>query len=191
MAHGNLKCGSAKLIRVSAVQFSLRSSSRRLFWRRFSSVQTKNLKLVLPTLEEARAGIEAMSPAEKAELSADWLALFHAATSVDPWVHGFSVVLRDTDTVVGSAGFKGPPVDGVVEIAYGLNPEYQGKGYATEAAEALTAFAFDSGKVRVVRAHTLPESNASGRVLTKCGFRHIGEVIDPEDGLVWRWEKEG
>jgi ribosomal-protein-alanine N-acetyltransferase len=152
-------------------------------------VQTKNLKLVLPTLEEARASIEAMTPAEKAQLSAEWLALFHASTSVDPWVHGFSVVLRDTDTVVGSAGFKGPPADGVVEIAYGLNPEYQGKGYATEAAEALTAYAFESGKVRVVRAHTLPESNASGRVLTKCGFQRIGEVIDPEDGLVWRWEK--
>jgi RimJ/RimL family protein N-acetyltransferase len=27
------------------------------------------------------------------------------------------------------------------------------------------------------------------RVLAKCGFQHIGEVIDPEDGLVWRWEK--
>ena len=76
-----------------------------------------------------------------------------------------------------------------MEIAYGIAPEHQGKGYATEAAEALTAYAFGSGQVRVVRAHTLPESNASGRVLTKCGFRNIGEVIDPEDGLVWRWEK--
>ena len=155
-------------------------------------MQTKSLKLVLPTLEEARAGIEAMTPAEKAELSAEWLALFHASTSVDPWVHGFSLVLRDTDTVVGTGGFKGPPsADGVVEIAYGVSPDYQGKGYATEAAEALTAYAFGSGIVRVVRAHTLPESNASARVLTKCGFRRIGEVIDPDDGLVWRWEKEG
>lgn len=152
-------------------------------------VQTKSLKLVPQTLKEVHAKVEAMTPAEKAELSADWLALLHASTSADPWVHGFSLVLRDTDTVVGSAGFKGPPADGVVEIAYGLSPEYQGKGYATEAAEALTAYAFDSGKVRVVRAHTLPESNASGRVLTKCGFQRIGEVIDPEDGLVWRWEK--
>ena len=136
--------------------------------------------------------IEAMTPAEKAELSADWLALLHGSTSPDPWTHGFSLVLRDSDTVVGKAGFKGPPAaDGVVEIAYGLSPDYQGKGYATEAAEALTAYAFSSGKVRVVRAHTLPESNASGRVLTKCGFRRVGEVIDPEDGLVWRWEKEG
>jgi ribosomal-protein-alanine N-acetyltransferase len=154
-------------------------------------VQTKNLKLVPKTIEEVHAEIEAMTPADRAELSADWLALLHASTSADEWTHGFSLVLRDSDTVVGSAGFKGPPADGVVEIAYGLSPEYQGRGYATEAAEALTAYAFSSGKVRVVRAHTLPESNASTRVLTKCGFHRIGEVIDPEDGLVWRWEKEG
>jgi RimJ/RimL family protein N-acetyltransferase len=154
-------------------------------------VHTKNLTLVPKTLEEVHASIEAMTPAEKAELSADWLALLHGSTSADPWIYGFSLLLRDTDTVVGSAGFKGPPANGLVEIAYGLSPEYQGKGYATEAAAALTAYAFDSGEVRVVRAHTLPESNASGRVLTKCGFRRIGEVIDPEDGLVWRWEKEG
>ena len=153
-------------------------------------MQTKNLKLVPKTLEEVHASIEAMTPADRAQLSADWLALLHASTSADPWTHGFSLVLLDSDTVVGSAGFKGPPADGVVEIAYGLSPEYEGKGYATEAAAALTAYAFDSGEVRVVRAHTLPESNASGRVLTKCGFRRIGEVIEPEDGLVWRWEKE-
>ena len=77
----------------------------------------------------------------------------------------------------------------MVEIAYGVVLDHQGKGYATEAAEALTAFAFSSGKVCVVRAHTRPERNASTRVLTKCGFLHIGEVMDPEDGLVWRWEK--
>jgi RimJ/RimL family protein N-acetyltransferase len=153
-------------------------------------VQTKTLKLAPRTLEEVRAMVETMTPSEKAELSADWLALLRASTSADPWTHGFSLVHRDSDTVVGMCGFKGPPdADRVVEIAYGVTPEYQGKGYATEAAQALTDYAFSSGKVRVVRAHTLPEPNASTRVLTKCGFRRIGEVIDPEDGLVWRWEK--
>ncbi len=154
-------------------------------------VQTKNLKLVPRTLEEVRAMVEAMTPSEKAELSADWLALLRASTSADPWTHGFSLVHRDSDTVVGMCGFKGPPdADGVVEIAYGVSPEYRGKGYATEAARALTDYAFSRGNVRMVRAHTLPEPNASTRVLTKCGFRRIGEVIDPEDGLVWRWEKD-
>ena len=105
-------------------------------------------------------------------------------------MHGFHVVHRDTGLVVGTCGFKGPPADGVVEIAYGVAPDHQGKGYATEAARALVAYALGSGDVRIVRAHTLPKSNASKRVLSKCGFRHVGEVIDPEDGLVWRFEKE-
>ncbi|MFN0125381.1 MAG: GNAT family N-acetyltransferase [Verrucomicrobiales bacterium] len=155
-----------------------------------AEIHTKRLKLVLKTLEEVHAMINAMSPAEKAELSTDWLAQVHASTSANPWTHGFNLVLRDSDTVVGKAGFKGPPAaDGAVEVAYGVNPDHQGKGYATEATEALTAYAFSSGIVCVVRAHTLPQANASTRVLAKCGFLHIGEVIDPEDGLVWRWEK--
>jgi RimJ/RimL family protein N-acetyltransferase len=153
--------------------------------------QTKNLKLVPQTLEEVRAMIDAMTPSEKAELSADWLERLRVFTPADSWTLGFSLVHLDNDVVVGTCGFKGPPdADGVVEIAYGVAPEYQGKGYATEAAQSLTDYAFSSRLVRVVRAHTRPEPNASTRVLTKCGFRRIGEVIDPEDGLVWRWERD-
>ena len=154
-------------------------------------IQTKNLKLVPPhTLEDVRAMIDAMDPAEKAQMSADWLQMLNSATEIDPWVHGFSVLHRSSGSVVGQAGFKGPPTaDGIVEIAYGIAPDHQGKGYATETAQALTAFAFSSERVHIVRAHTLPEPNASTRVLTKCGFQNIGEVTDPEDGLVWRWEK--
>lgn len=154
-------------------------------------IQTQSLRLVPLTIEEVRAWVDAMEPSEKAQLSADWLGQLHRSTASDPWTHGFSMVQRDSGgIVVGKAGFKGPPAaDGVVEIAYGVDPDHQGKGYATEAAQALVAFAFSSDGVRVVRAHTLPEVSASTRVLTKCGFRHIGEVVDPEDGLVWRWER--
>jgi [ribosomal protein S5]-alanine N-acetyltransferase len=153
-------------------------------------LQSTNLTLVPQSLEEVLAMVEAMTASEKAELSADWLARLRASTPPDPWTLGFSMVHSDSDVVVGKCGFKGPPAaDGVVEIAYGVSPEYQGNGYATEAAQSMTEYAFSSGKVRVVRAHTRPEPNASTRVLTKCGFRSIGEVIDPEDGLVWRWEK--
>ena len=153
-------------------------------------VSTKSLKLVPQTREEVRAYVEQMQPQERAEVSPVWLALLDGSSSIDPWIHGFVVVHRATDSVIGKCGFKGPPgADGAVEIAYGVAPEHQGKGYATEAAAALVSYAFSHGQVRMVRAHTLPESNASTRVLAKCGFRHIGEVIDPEDGLVWRWEK--
>jgi RimJ/RimL family protein N-acetyltransferase len=132
--------------------------------------------------------VDAMSPENRAEVSEEWLAALRASDSTDPWRHGFCMVHERTGHSVGKCGFKGPPADGVVEIAYFVEPEQQGKGYATEAAEALTNFAF-SHDVRTVRAHTLPKRNASTRVLTKCGFLHVGNVIDPEDGPVWRWER--
>jgi ribosomal-protein-alanine N-acetyltransferase len=154
------------------------------------NLQTTRLELLLQTPDEVRAQLEKMAPHEKAELSPAWLALVEKSVSADPWVHGFVVVARMSGGVIGSCGFKGPPdVDGTVEIAYGVAPEHQGQGYATEAAAALADFAFGDERVRLVRAHTRPEANASGRVLTKCGFERVREVIDPEDGLVWRWDK--
>ena len=149
---------------------------------------TKTLILVLQSREETLAMVDAMRPEDRVHVSAEWLAAVRASESMDPWRHGFSIVHRETGRTVGTCGFKGPPADGVVEIAYGIDPEHQGNGYATEAAEALTNFAF-AQNVRTVRAHTLPEANASTRVLTKCGFHHVGQVIDPEDGPVWRWER--
>jgi len=155
-----------------------------------SELQTESLTLVPHSLEDIRALVEALEPSEQAALSPEWLAALDASASADPWVHGFALVHRNSGRVIGSAGFKGrPDEDGVAEIAYRVEPEHQGRGYATEAATALTAYAFSSGQARVVRAHTLPEANASCRVLTKCGFRHLGEVVDPQDGVVWRWEK--
>ena len=91
--------------------------------------------------------------------------------------------------MIGTAGFKGRAHDdGMVEIAYGVAPGFQGQGYATEAAGALVDYAFGTPGVQLVRAHTRPEPNASTRVLLKNGFRQCGMVIDAEDGPVWRWE---
>ncbi len=124
------------------------------------------------------------------EVSPAWLGQLRASAMADPWLHGFAVVHRESGLVIGSASFKGPPDElGAVEIAYGIVPGYQGRGYATEAAGALVAFARESGGVLLIRAHTRPTPNASTRVLAKCGFKYAGEVVDPEDGLVWRWER--
>src|SRR5262245_61578116 len=112
-----------------------------------------------------------------AQISQDWWAKFRAAPMRDPWVHGFRVCLAG-GAEVGMGSFKGPPVDGVVEIAYAIVPEHQGKGYATDAARALTEYAFDSPEVTKVCAHTLPDGIASQRVLKKAGYAHVGEVMD-------------
>jgi ribosomal-protein-alanine N-acetyltransferase len=125
------------------------------------------------------------------DVSPEWVAMLRSAPAgiADPWLFGFGVIERSSQSVVGTAGFKGPPDDaGVAEIAYAVAPTFQRRGYATQAAAALVEFARSDARVLQLRAHTLPEANPSTRVLTKCGFQHVGEVIDPDDGLVWRWE---
>ena len=122
------------------------------------------------------------------DISPEWLAKLRSAAAFDPWTHGYCLVHKASGLAIGACGYKGPPGnDGAVEIAYGIVPEHQGKGYATEAAQALVASARDAN-VRTIRAHTLPETNASTRVLIKCGFHQVSEFHDPEDGIVWRWE---
>jgi RimJ/RimL family protein N-acetyltransferase len=124
------------------------------------------------------------------EVSPHWLERLRRAVGPDPWVFGFAVIHRDDQCVIGAASFKGPPDDdGVVEIAYGIVPAYQGNGYATEAAAALVEFAMERVEVCTIRAHTMPDGNASMRVLVKAGFQLVGDVVDEEDGLVCRWER--
>ena len=92
--------------------------------------------------------------------------------------------------VIGVCAYKSPPdADGAVEIAYYTFPSHEGRGYATAMAARLTALAGAVPPARTVRAHTLPERNASARIMEKLGFAHLGEVVDPEDGPVWRWER--
>jgi ribosomal-protein-alanine N-acetyltransferase len=145
------------------------------------------MQLIARSRDEVLATLEVLTPEVRAYLSPQWLALLAASSPQDPWVHGFNIV-NDTGLAVGICAFKGPPTEGVVEIAYAVNPEQQRRGYATAAARALIGYAFGSGLVGTVRAHTLPDGVASQRVLLKCKFHQFGEVQDPEDGLVWRYE---
>jgi [ribosomal protein S5]-alanine N-acetyltransferase len=148
---------------------------------------TTPLTLIPRTRDEVAATIAALDEATRAQFSADWWAKFRASGFEDPWVHGFNLVIAG-GIAVGLGSFKGPPVDGAVEIAYAVVPEQQGKGYATAAARALVEYAFRNAEVNKVLAHTLPDGVASQRVLRKAGFAHVGEVVDPDDGLVWRFE---
>ena len=145
------------------------------------------MPLIPRTRDEVRTAIDALSPEVRACLSAGWLELLAKSSPQDPWVHGFHVMDKD-GLIVGIASFKGPPTDGVVEIAYAIVPEQQRKGHATQAARDLVKRAFECHEVQMVCAHTLPDGVASQHVLKRVGFRHVGEVNDPDDGWVWRFE---
>jgi GNAT superfamily N-acetyltransferase len=101
-----------------------------------------------------------------------------------PWGTYFAVF--DDDRIAGLCSFKSDPRNDRVEIAYGTLPTYEGMGIAKAMASALVAIATCHGVAPF--AHTAPIEGASASVLRATGFFRVGETIDPDDGLVWRWE---
>jgi ribosomal-protein-alanine N-acetyltransferase len=97
-------------------------------------------------------------------------------------------VAGDPPELVGWGGFKGPPADGVVELGYEIAESRRGRGLATAATRAMLAEAFADARVTTVIAHTLPEPNASNRVLEKAGFRYDGEA-EERGRRVWRYAR--
>ena len=110
--------------------------------------------------------------------------LYETAGFTEPWIGYFAV---RGSTLVGTCAFKSPPSDGRVEIAYCTFPEFEGQGVATSMARQIVALAESRAPESVVAAQTLPEPNASHRILEKIGFRHVSTLDHPDDGEVWEW----
>lgn len=65
--------------------------------------------------------------------------------------------------------------DGSYELGYWIGEPWWNRGYATEAARAVIAQTAETfGPDRIVAGH-FADNHASGRVLTKLGFRYTGE----------------
>ena len=88
--------------------------------------------------------------------------------------------------LVGWGGFKGPPRDGFVELGDEIAEARRGRGLATEATRPMVAEALADPAVDAAIAHTLPEPNASSRVLEKAGFSFNGDAEDRGEP-VWRY----
>ena len=109
-----------------------------------------------------------------------------------PWFGHYIVSeINGQETLVGTAGFKGPPdPSGMVEIGYSIVPAYHRMGIGRAAVEALVTQAFADSRVRRVTAETPTELLASRGLLTKCGFQLMGTRVDPEDGELALYEIE-
>lgn len=160
---------------------------------------TDRLDLIPASIEATRAALEDDRPRLGALLDAnvprgwppellDEPALEHTIrwlqdAANDPQWGMYWIVLRDGPagrTLVGTAGFKGKPSeDGTVEVGYGIVTEYQRRGFATETVRAFVQHAFTSPNVRRVIAETYSHLAPSIGVLTKCGFRFIGDGSEP------------
>ena len=98
-----------------------------------------------------------------------------------------AIVARDTGALVGQIGFHGAPgynglgASDAVELGYAVDDPYRGRGYATEAARGMIAWAAGRGIARVL-ASVSPNNAASLAVVRKLGMREVTFVEDEVDG---------
>ncbi|HSE20302.1 MAG TPA: GNAT family N-acetyltransferase [Pyrinomonadaceae bacterium] len=128
--------------------------------------------------------VESLSPLASQVVEAT-TQLYSAVGYEPPWV-GYLAV--ENGSFVGSCGFKSPPKNDRVEIAYFTFPGHESRGVATQMASALIRIATNKTPAVTVVAQTLPEENASTSILKNLQFSFVGPVDHPEDGLVWEWQ---
>jgi RimJ/RimL family protein N-acetyltransferase len=71
------------------------------------------------------------------------------------------------------------------ELGYVFSPDYAGQGYATEAARAVLALAFDHFDLHRMIARIDPRNTASVRLVQRLGLRHEATLIENY------WDTEG
>ena len=88
----------------------------------------------------------------------------------------YQVRLRETAEPIGMCGLLKRDALPDPDIGFAFLPRFHSKGYATEAASAVLAFARESLELKRVLAITLPENNGSIRVLEKIGLGFEGMI---------------
>ncbi|WP_031078943.1 GNAT family N-acetyltransferase [Streptomyces sp. NRRL WC-3742] len=108
--------------------------------------------------------------------------------SAAPWITR-AVVSEPDGTVVGDAGFHGPPDEsGTVEVGYCIAPAHRRQGYARAALRALLLRAAAEPGVRTVRATISSENAASLATIAGFGFTRVGERGNEAEGLAHVFE---
>ncbi|MBA3458187.1 MAG: GNAT family N-acetyltransferase [Deltaproteobacteria bacterium] len=94
-------------------------------------------------------------------------------------VFDFAITERGANTLIGRCGLRRKESE--LRIAYlwfVVDPSRAGKGYATEAATAMLAYAFDELKLHRVYGECDPRNPSSARVMEKLGMRREAEHLE-------------
>jgi ribosomal-protein-alanine N-acetyltransferase len=137
-------------------------------------IETERLRLV-PWPPEALDLVQ-LGAALAVRVPRDWRPdVIDVLPAHDPDFGPQAILDHEQRELLGSAGFTGgPDADGTIELGYEVAPDHRRLGYATEAAAALTRWAFTQPGVLRVIAATDADNPASIRVLERIGFVPAG-----------------
>ncbi|MBC1375398.1 GNAT family N-acetyltransferase [Listeria sp. FSL L7-0091] len=168
-----------------------------------NNIETNRLILINYTLEMIQAtinGTEALEKASGYQVSPDWPGIdffFYLPYVLEnvkkdkrmiKWTR--LVVLKKENKIIGEIGGQGNPNEtGEIEIGYSIAPDYQNKGYMSEALIGMIAWLEEQHEIKRIFARCYEQNEASIQVLKHNHFVHIVEKDTEErQGRVMMWE---
>ncbi|WNS76275.1 GNAT family protein [Bacillus sp. DTU_2020_1000418_1_SI_GHA_SEK_038] len=86
----------------------------------------------------------------------------------------FPVLLKNENILIGHIVYEKYFGKHTYEIGWVFNPEFQNRGYASEAAKAILKYGFEDMKIHRMIATCQPENTPSYRVMEKISMRREG-----------------
>ncbi|UYZ22604.1 GNAT family N-acetyltransferase [Mesobacillus jeotgali] len=106
-----------------------------------------------------------------------WIALHQDNFNADRF-YEFAVTDKASGELYGAVALSNNQRFSNGEIAYWIGEEFWGRGYATEAAQAVIEFAFEVKGYHKVYARYFQSNPASGKVMQKMGMKEEGVLIE-------------
>jgi RimJ/RimL family protein N-acetyltransferase len=101
-----------------------------------------------------------------------------------------AAVLRESEELIGDCSLRWASAEHrQAEIGFVFHPDHHGYGYATEAAGALLALAFDELRAHRVFGRLEARNTASARVLERLGMRKEAHLVENEH-VKGEWQSE-
>ena len=94
---------------------------------------------------------------------------------------GYGIIVKRSDTIIGSVDFPRRYEDDVLEIGYTLHPDYWGRGYVPEAARALIDLGVKDLGLHKIELVCFSHNLQSQRVAEKLGFTLEARIRDRKD----------
>lgn len=150
--------------------------------RRKNMIETERLKIYPASKEQMETFIAAQTVDVLKAAYSEMLDGALAHPDKWDWYAIWMIELKD-GTHTGELCFKGIDEYGSTEIGYGIADDFQNRGYAAEAVNAVTDWALEQSAVNCVIAEVDKENIASVRVLEKSGFEPTGRT--GEEGPIY------
>jgi ribosomal-protein-alanine N-acetyltransferase len=107
----------------------------------------------------------------------------HAARYADGRLASFAIIERESGALAGAIGLHLELAHNRAELGYWIGKPFWGRGYATEAAEAMIGFGFEVLGLNKIHAAHFTKNAASARVIEKVGMTFEGHLR--EHDLKW------